>query len=182
MIASAMILLQPSPIAPDASFSDSEYTILANSIDEQITRALLSVERKCKTPQREPWSEQIPFVSIHVKYWRLKGAAIRNNYDVQETLDAILPLLPLTQPIINDGSGTDQQQLNTAYRHLTRTRKYVDILRKDFLQELRERIALRKTLKDLNLAASLNALINSYVKPSLFGASARFSVRLNMLL
>jgi hypothetical protein len=75
--------------ADDAVFDDSDFSVLANSIDEQITRALLSAEQKCKHPQREPWSEHIHFASLHVKYWRLKCASIRNKYDASETLAAL---------------------------------------------------------------------------------------------
>jgi hypothetical protein len=144
--------------ADDAVFDDSDFSVLTNSIDEQITRALLSAEQKCKRPQREPWSEQIHFASLHVKYWRLKGAAIYNKYDASETLEAILPLLPSTHQIIDDGSCTNKQQLNAAYRFLLRTRKDAESLRKNFLQELRECIAQRKTPSGMDLAASLQCI------------------------
>ena len=61
--------------APDSVQTPDEVALLANSIDRQITRALLSAEKNCKKHKLEPWSEELHFASLHVKYWRLKGAA-----------------------------------------------------------------------------------------------------------
>jgi hypothetical protein len=138
--------------------SDPEFITIANSIDDQITRGLLSAEHKCKKPQREPWSETVHFASLHVKYWRLKGAATRKNYDASETLAAILPLLPSTHAIKEDDTRTDRQHLNAAYRFLKRTRREAKTLRTKFLQELRERIANRKTPTDMVAKASLQCI------------------------
>jgi hypothetical protein len=142
----------------DAAYSDPDFSALADSIDDQITRALLSAERKCKTPQREPWSEAVHFASLHVKYWRLKGASLRNHYNASDTLTAILSLLPQTHAITEDPTLTDKQQLNAAHRFLTRTRKDATALRADFLQELQERIAMRKTPADMDREASLKCI------------------------
>jgi hypothetical protein len=92
--------------------SQDELSALANSIDMQINKALLSTERKCKKPRRDPWSEQEHFASLHVKYWQLKCAANHNSYNASETLEAIHPLLPKQYYINDNGSHTDQQQLN----------------------------------------------------------------------
>jgi hypothetical protein len=138
--------------------SDPEFITIANSIDDQITRGLLSAERKCQKPHREPWSEEVHFASLHVKYWRLKGASTRNKYDASETLAAILPLLPSTHAIKEDATRTDTQHLNAAYRFLTRIRREAKNLRTQFLQELRERIAKRKTPTDMATKASLQCI------------------------
>jgi hypothetical protein len=55
-------------------------------------------------------------------------------------------------------SLTDQQHLNAAYRFLARTRKDAKALRKHVLQELRERIAMRKTPTDMDPTASLKCI------------------------
>jgi hypothetical protein len=136
----------------------AEISHVANSIDDQITKALLSAERKCKKPPREPWSEAVHFASLHVKYWRVKCAATANSYDATPTLATINPLLPLTQQIADNGCRTDQQELNSAKRNLVRTRRNATQLRKAFLQELRERIAMRKTSSTLSPAASLKCI------------------------
>jgi hypothetical protein len=73
-------------------------------------------------------------------------------------LAAILPLLPLTHAIKEDDTRTDKQHLNAAYRFLTRTRREAKTLRTKFLQELRERIANRKTPTDMAAKASLQCI------------------------
>jgi hypothetical protein len=148
----------------NSNHSDSEFTAIASSIDTQITKAMLSAERKCKKPLRQPWSEEVHFASLHVKYclhvkyWRLKGASARNQYDASDTLAAILPLLPSKHAITEDPTLTDKQHLNAAYRLLTRPCKDAKSLHADFLQELRERITLRKTPADLDLTESLKCI------------------------
>jgi hypothetical protein len=60
---------------------DHNISRIANAIDDQMTKAMLSAERKCQRPKKEPWSDQVHFTSLHVKYWRLKRAATKNTYD-----------------------------------------------------------------------------------------------------
>jgi hypothetical protein len=138
--------------------SPSEISRLANSIDTQVTRALLSAEKKCKKPQREPWSEDVHFASLHVKYWRLKCAATANSYDATTTLADVCKLLPPTREIIDDGLKTDKQYLNAAHRLLVRMRQDAEQFRKAFLQELRERLATRKTPAKLSPEESLKRI------------------------
>jgi hypothetical protein len=51
------------------TLTDEQIINTANSIDEQLTRALLSAEQKCQQPTREPWSDELHFASLKVKYW-----------------------------------------------------------------------------------------------------------------
>jgi hypothetical protein len=136
----------------------AEKSQVANSIDTQITKALLSAERNCKKPQQDPWSEAVHFASLHVKYWRVKCAATANSYDATPTMATVNPLLPLPNKIANNGSRTDKQELNSAKRHLVRTRRDAKQLRKAFIQELWERIAMRKTSSTLSPAESLKCI------------------------
>jgi hypothetical protein len=145
-------------LADIATLSDSEISQTANSIDDQITKALLSAERKCKRPHKEPWSDQVHFASLHVKYWRLKRAATANVYDAQSTLTAINMLLPASQKVVDAGDTTDQQALNAANRHLASQRRDAHKLRKVFLQALRERIAMRKSSTTLSPAEALKCI------------------------
>jgi hypothetical protein len=133
---------------------------VANSIDTQITKALLSADCNCKKPRQDPWSEAVHFASLHIKYWRVKCAATANSYDATLTLATINPLLPVTKKIADNGSRMDKQELNSAKRHLVRTRRRdAKQLRKAFLQELRERtIAMRKTSATLSPAESLKCI------------------------
>jgi hypothetical protein len=122
---------------------------LANSIDAQVTCAFLSAEAKCKSPKREPWSEKVHFASLQVKYGRLKCAAKANSYDVTATLANVCRLILSTHEIVDDGLGTDKHNLNAAHRGLLHKRRDAEKLLKAFLQELRLRIALRKTSSKL---------------------------------
>jgi hypothetical protein len=143
-----------------ATLSDHEISQTANSIDNQITKALLlSAERKCKRPHKEPWSDQVHFASLHVKYWRLKRAATANLYDAQSTLTDINMLLPASQKVVDDGDKTDQQEVNAAKHHLaSHQRRDAQKLRKCFLQALRERIAMRKTSTTLSPTEALKCI------------------------
>jgi hypothetical protein len=109
--------------SPESTKTSEEILILANYIDSQITRALLSAEKNCKKPKQEPWSEELHCASSHVKYWRLKCSATNNHYDASETLAAIGPLLPATYAIVDDGLRTDKQYLNAAKRILVIARR-----------------------------------------------------------
>jgi hypothetical protein len=113
-------------LSPNTTTSPDEICKLANSINDQITRALLSAEKRCKKPQGEPWSEELHLSSLHVKYWRLKCAATANSYNASTTLAVILPLLPAQYAIVDDGLRTDKQYLNAAKRKLV---AYVGMLR-----------------------------------------------------
>jgi hypothetical protein len=136
----------------------SQIQSMASSIDEQVTRALLSAERKCKRPPGEPWSEALHFASLHVKYWRLKLSAQKNNYNATSTLATIPPLLLSTCQIVDDGALMTQQSLNAAKRHRIHQWTKAKVLRVEFLQELRERIALRKTSSTLDPAKALKCI------------------------
>jgi hypothetical protein len=76
------------------TLTDEHIANTANSIDEQITRALLSAEHKCKKPIREPWSDELHLASLKVKYWRLTLATKANHYDCSCTLAATNTALP----------------------------------------------------------------------------------------
>jgi hypothetical protein len=98
----------------DEASTPAALQTLANSIDRQITRALLSAEKNYKKPKREPCSEELHCASLHVKYWRVKCSAKANNYDASLTLAAILPLLPSCFALVDDGLRSDKQSLNAA--------------------------------------------------------------------
>jgi hypothetical protein len=166
-------------LADIATLSDSEISQTANSIDDQITKALLSAERKCKRPHKEPWSDQVHFASLHVKYWRLKRAATANVYDAQRTLTEINMLLPASQKVVDAGDTTDQQALNAANRHLASQRRDAHKLRKVFLQALRERIAMRKTSTTLSPAAALKCIDKQLRQTARYGHINRHSNRMH---
>jgi hypothetical protein len=55
------------PALPEST--PSQIRSMGSSIDEQVTRAILSAEHRCKRPPREHWSKALHFASLHVKYW-----------------------------------------------------------------------------------------------------------------
>jgi hypothetical protein len=138
---------------------------IANSIDDQISRELLSAERKCKQPLREPCSEELHFASLQVKYWRLKLAVHHNNYDATASLEAVDALFPKDLKIVPNFTLTNQQSLNRAKSNLTAKRNKANEPRHSFLQELKEWIALLKTPADTDPAAALKC-INKQLRQS----------------
>jgi hypothetical protein len=115
-----------------------------------MTKALLSAEHTYKCPQKEPWSDQVHFTSLHVKYWRLQHAATKNSYNATDTMHAINTALPTSNQVADTGVKTDHQELNGAKRNLATKRRDAKNLLQAFLQTLRERIDLRKTPKNLS--------------------------------
>jgi hypothetical protein len=140
------------------TLSDQEISRTTNSIDAQMTKALLSAKHTCKRPQKEPWSYQVHFASLHVKYWRLKRAATKNSYDATDTMHAINTVLPASHQVADTGVKTDQQELTADKRNLATKRHDTKNLRQAFLQTLRERIALRKTPKNLSTIDALKCI------------------------
>jgi hypothetical protein len=82
----------------------------------------------------------VHLASLHVKYW----------HDDTTILADVCKLLPPTREIIDDGLKTDKHYPHAAHRLLVRMRQDAKQLRKDFLQRLRERIAIRKTPSKLS--------------------------------
>jgi hypothetical protein len=94
------------------TLSSAEITAQADTIDEQITRALLSAERKCQKPKQAPWLVALHEASLQVKYWRLTKAAANNGYDATPTLQAVNDLLPTELQQHPDPLCTTNMQLN----------------------------------------------------------------------
>jgi hypothetical protein len=147
-------------------------TTLPNSPTPLMHKSLVpfSLPRQnASLPPREPWSEEVHLASLTVKYWQLKCAANTNNYDTTATLADVCRLLPSTHAIVDDGSRTDKQNLNAAHRSLVHTRRDAERLRKEFLQKLRQRIALRKTLSSLSPEDTLKCINKQLRSPAQFG-------------
>jgi hypothetical protein len=140
------------------TLTDAQTTQTADSLDQQITRALLLAEQKCKTPLREPWSDELHFASLTVKYWQLTLAAHANHYDCSDTLAVTNAALPAQHRQALHPDLTPMQSLNKAKKALAKARLDAKHLRKTFLEARRERIATRKTLSILSPAASLKCI------------------------
>jgi hypothetical protein len=95
--------------------------------------------------------------------------ATTNSYDATTTLAEVCKLLPPTRVIIDDGLKTDKQYLNAAHRLLVRMQQDAKQLRKAFLQELRERIAMRKTPSKLSPEESLKCINKQLRSTANFG-------------
>jgi hypothetical protein len=116
------------------SLTDEQISNAANSIDEQITRALLSAEQKCQRPTRKPWSDELHFASLKVKYWRLTRAAKANHYDCSFTLAATNAALPSEHRQTTHPELSATRSLNKAKRTLVQARLDAKDLRKTFLE------------------------------------------------
>jgi hypothetical protein len=85
------------------------------------------------------------------------------------TLAAIPPLLPAQYAIVDDGLRTDKHYLNAAKRKLVRVGRDMSSKRKAFLQELKERIAMRKTSSTLSVAVALQCINKQLRQSATFG-------------
>jgi hypothetical protein len=131
--------------------------ILANSIDRQITKSLLSAEKKIARPPRPPWSEKLHKASLQVRLWKIAKSGNLNELDVATQLsdaanDAQFQgTLPTRFEDINN-------RLKTAQRNLREVRANAAEERQAFLQILKERTALRKTPKDTEAHQALKCI------------------------
>jgi endonuclease/exonuclease/phosphatase family metal-dependent hydrolase len=86
-------LLQTNTFHKYATFLDQADTsptpyILANEIDDQITRSLLSAENKIARPPRPPWSEKLHQASQQVRLWKIAKSGHLNELDISNQLNS----------------------------------------------------------------------------------------------
>jgi hypothetical protein len=128
--------------------------LLANAIDDQITRSLLSAEKKIARPPRPPWSEKLHKASQQVRLWKMAKSGNLNELDIATQLASAAAdadfhdVLPTRLSDINE-------HLLKAHKLLRTIRANADAERQAFLQVLKERTALRKQPKDTDAAQAL---------------------------
>ena len=132
--------------------------IEANIIDTQIGLAIQHGKKKCFVPKRPPWSEKLHHASLTVRFWKTAESGttppIQNQQDSLDEIRNELSSLPTsipTLPII-------KENLKEAMKVLRKTRVNAVEARKEFLQELRERIATRKTHPTLTVEKALKII------------------------
>jgi hypothetical protein len=116
------------------TLTDEQITSTANSIDKQVTRALLSPGPKSQHPAREPWSDELHFASLKVKYWRLTRANKTNQYNCSPTLAATNASLPAAHRQTPNPELSTAQSLNKAKLALLQARHDTKDLRNQFLK------------------------------------------------
>jgi hypothetical protein len=131
--------------------------IRANAIDDQITRSLLSAEKKIARPPRPPWSDTLHKASQQVRLWKMAKSGNLNELDIAAQLAAaaadanFLGPIPHRLPEIHD-------HLQAAQKALKAVRSTAATVRQAFLQRLKERTALRKIPKDTEAAQALKCI------------------------
>jgi hypothetical protein len=82
------VLHQFADLNLDAATSDDP-SKAANSIDRQVTKALLYAQKKCSRPQSHPWSEALHLASLKLRYWKTARSSRRNHFDATPELALI---------------------------------------------------------------------------------------------
>jgi hypothetical protein len=82
------VLHQFADLNLDAATSDDP-SKAANSIDRQVTKALLYKQKKCSRPQSHPWSEALHLASLKLRYWKTARSSRRNHFDATPELALI---------------------------------------------------------------------------------------------
>jgi hypothetical protein len=155
-------LLQTNTFHKYATFLDQADTsptpyILANEIDDQITRSLLSAENKIARPPRPPWSEKLHQASQQVRLWKIAKSGHLNELDISNQLNSAAAdanfhgTFPTCIADINNRLLKAQKILRTIRANAAEERQA-------FLQVLKERTALRKTPKDTDTTKALQCI------------------------
>jgi hypothetical protein len=155
----------------DVDTADRPY-IAADSIDRSIGHALSAAERKCAIPPRPPWSEKLHLASLQVRYWKTALSACTTRADVNDELIAIQAQIA-SQPPVPSSPVAIQRQLSQATKLLRTVRKHAVLARRDFLLELKERIASRKTSCDLPIADALKIIDRQLRSKKVYSRIAR---------
>jgi endonuclease/exonuclease/phosphatase family metal-dependent hydrolase len=131
--------------------------VLANSIDDQITKSLLSAEKKIARPPRPPWSEKLHKASLQVRLWKIAKSGNLNELDITTQLENAASDAKFYDPIPT-GFDDINFRLKEAQRTLNEIRRNAADERQAFLQTLKERTALRKTPKDTEAHKALKCI------------------------
>jgi hypothetical protein len=129
----------------------------ANAIDRQVTKALLYAQKKCSRPQSHPWSEVLHIASLKLRYWKTAISSRRNHFDAAPELALICETTGPMPPIPQD-TRLLLNHVRVAQAHLRIKRRQAKAARQEFLQELKERIATRKTNSSLPLPQALKII------------------------
>jgi endonuclease/exonuclease/phosphatase family metal-dependent hydrolase len=131
--------------------------IIANSLDNQITKSLLSAERKIARPQRPPWSAKLHNASLQVRLWKIAKSGHLNEMNVGTQLAAAAADANFHGPIPTRFEDI-QNRLAAAQKNLRHVRAHAAAERQTFLHQLKERTALRKTPKDTEAHQALKCI------------------------
>jgi hypothetical protein len=127
---------------------------VANSIDDQITRSLLSAEKRIARPPRPAWSKKLHKASSKVRLWKIAKSGHLNKIEISIQLTSAAAAADFEGPIPTRISDINQHLLD-AQKNLRSIRANAAEERQAFLQVLKERTALRNTPKDTDAAQAL---------------------------
>jgi hypothetical protein len=137
--------------------SDEKPYITANQIDSQVTFGLLHGDKICSKPPTHPWSEKLHHASLRVRYWKTHLSSLCNRVVTPMHIDDFTKILgPMPAGPHTKADAT--KYLSIATQQLRKARKGAVAQRAAFLEELKTRIASRKTPTTLEPAAALKMI------------------------
>ena len=131
--------------------------VLANQIDTQLTCGILAAERKISRPPRPPWSEELHQASRQVRLWKIARSVRLNALDATDQLLSAADDARYNEPLPTN-LKIIEQNLRLATTELRNIRCIAAEKRQQFLQTLKERIALRKTPQDMEAKQALQCI------------------------
>jgi hypothetical protein len=137
--------------------SDDKPYLTANQIDSQVTFGLLHGDRICSKPPTHPWSEKLHHASLRVRYWKTHLSNLCNKLELPTDISSIPELIgPMPSGPHTKADAT--RHLSRATQQLRQARKGAVANRAAFLDELKTRIASRKTSTTLEPAAAIRMI------------------------
>ena len=155
----------------EVSEADKPWRI-ANIIDDQLGLAITKAKKECFKYQRPPWSEVLHKASLTLRYWIIAESSLLNKIKTNEVLNNIQNTIPDLDKNIQQLSDLPKKRLlqikvfkQEALKQLRLARKNAVELRKEFLLELRQRIASRKKSEDNDPVKAL-AIVTAQIRIS----------------
>ena len=116
---------------------------IANMIDTQITKGINVGLRECFKPKYPPWSLKLHHASMTVRFWCVLEDSVLFRRDNSESLNQIREEIKDLPDIIPDISII-RKQIKRSQKNLRLIRAHAVEHRKNFLLELKTRIAMRR--------------------------------------
>ena len=117
----------------------------------------------CLYQWRPPWSEKLHHASLTVRFWKTLETGIKIKQKQQDSLAEIRNILP-SLPIVEQPIEVILENIKTAQTELRKIRANAVHERRYFLNELKERIAMRKTQSTLTKEKAIKIIENQQRK------------------
>jgi hypothetical protein len=147
----------------------------ANTLDDMPGHAFDTAEKNCAVRPSEPWSSKLHIASRKVRYWKM----MLTQRFTGTTQDRVLAELAKevwpgeTPPPAPSNNYVIRKVSRAAEKSLTRVRRDSKQERETFLQELREKLAMRVAPTGTNTAVAVNSIDRQLNDTKIFSRIAK---------